>query len=1243
MVAFSSPSFRAASSDLTIAISPLGLVELADEEFEVHGPRLNRYAQAWAFYLGHHWSYTREAGEPQVTLNYVRAFSDYINNFLMGRGVTFHAPKETEAIVPRILKRVWENDNAKMQILWEIGNMGGVSGDAFIKIAYEDPFVDSVGRIQPGRVRIIPINSSYAFPEWHPHDRTRLMRFKMKYKFWGTSLEGTRQVFCLDDQTEFLTDAGWRKWDEVEDDERFLTINSDSKIIEWQEHSGVHVFDWEGDLTRWQGRGIDALSTPNHRWLTAHRNRDGYSEWESPGRFLTTDELRSGHRNKQIITGGGVPHCFATFPTFSDEFVELVGWAVTEGHYQKPPARTGVLIGQSETANPEKVERIRRLVKYFADQGATATEQTTHRKGKNAGARDFYFGRGIGEHLRRVAPDKRVTPEFLCALTYSQGELLYETMLDGDGHRHTRPGRNIEQEFFIQKDPGLMGDFQALAAMLGKRTALHPTGNRDDVFETVVYHTPYTTNRLLNVSDEHYSGIVWCPSVPNGTVLARRNGSVYWTGQTYTEIVTEQHIEEYINDELLDSRDNPLGVIPVVHIANVPVAGSPWGLADVSDIYSLNKEYNEKVTDISDIINYHCVDPETEVLTRSGWKRYYEVCVADEILALQPGTDEIVWQPIEALNVFDYSGPMVQWNNRVDALTTPNHRWLAQRKIGRTENMRYERQFVRTSVAQDGDPAAGDLREGSRIILGGGIPNHFPTEPKYSDEFVETVGWFITEGWFGKQGTSTRPIGILSQSETKNPRFVADIRRLQFYWKQLGMTFTEQVRRDNGVICWYLGADLTELILDTVPGKSLPPEFLVALTYSQAERLMTVLIDADGNRDSTRVTWYQDDARRIDGFQMLSGMLQGARTRASKNNRGNGVVDCYQTRTVEILSTVNSAKEVLNESGVVWCPTVAAGVWFARRNGYTYWTGNSAPVTIITGAKATQLEKGPKKVWGGLPKDASVFNLELGDNLSASLNYLDMLKRSMHELTGVPQGALGEMQSISNTSGVALALTYLPLMNKYALKKTQYSVGFERINEIILKQLAIKEPELFEYDELDGPPLQEGNLTKLSLDDPRTYKSFCHWEPPLPTDVLVKLNEVQGKMGLGLESKVGALRELGADDPHTKSQEIFDELRKDALDQGALDLIRAQIQVAIGTLTGGFGGEDTSGGGGGPEDTSIVSAGGSEVTNAGNPQESGPFQGTQIQASDEIQGIINELTTLAFGTKLAQRRNPENQ
>ena len=48
-IVFAPPSYRASGSDLTINISPLGLTELADEEFEVHGPRLSRYSNLWAW------------------------------------------------------------------------------------------------------------------------------------------------------------------------------------------------------------------------------------------------------------------------------------------------------------------------------------------------------------------------------------------------------------------------------------------------------------------------------------------------------------------------------------------------------------------------------------------------------------------------------------------------------------------------------------------------------------------------------------------------------------------------------------------------------------------------------------------------------------------------------------------------------------------------------------------------------------------------------------------------------------------------------------------------------------------------------------------------------------------------------------------------------------------------------------------------------------------------------------------
>ena len=200
---FWSPSYRASSSDLTVAISPLGLVELADEEFEVHGPRLNRYASAWAWYLGHHWSYRREMGESQFYMNYVRTMSDYITNFCFGKGIQFRCPEQNGAIIPSLLHQVWEMHNSKHYVLWEMGQLASVTGDCFVKVAYEEPYVDSVGLQHEGRIRIIPLNPAHCFPEYHPHDRDRLLRFKLKYRFWGTSPEGTRQVYTF---TEILSD-----------------------------------------------------------------------------------------------------------------------------------------------------------------------------------------------------------------------------------------------------------------------------------------------------------------------------------------------------------------------------------------------------------------------------------------------------------------------------------------------------------------------------------------------------------------------------------------------------------------------------------------------------------------------------------------------------------------------------------------------------------------------------------------------------------------------------------------------------------------------------------------------------------------------------------------------------------------------------------------------------------------------------------------------------------------------------
>jgi phosphoribosylamine-glycine ligase len=81
-------------------------------------------------------------------------------------------------------------------------------------------------------------------------------------------------------------------------------------------------------------------------------------------------------------------------------------------------------------------------------------------------------------------------------------------------------------------------------------------------------------------------------------------------------------------------------------------------------------------------LEWTCFDPETEILTRNGWKSYHEIKRGDETLAINPSTRELAWKRITGLIVRDYRGQMVHLgakNKRhagLDALVTPDHNLL---------------------------------------------------------------------------------------------------------------------------------------------------------------------------------------------------------------------------------------------------------------------------------------------------------------------------------------------------------------------------------------------------------------------------------------------------------------------------------------------------------------------------------------------------------------------------------------
>jgi hypothetical protein len=248
----------------------------------------------------------------------------------------------------------------------------------------------------------------------------------------------------------------------------------------------------------------------------------------------------------------------------------------------------------------------------------------------------------------------------------------------------------------------------------------------------------------------------------------------------------------------------------------------------------------------------------------------------------------------------------------------------------------------------------------------------------------------------------------------------------------------------------------------------------------------------------------------------------------------------------------------------------------------------------------------------------------------------------MHELMNIPETALGQVQGISNTSGVALAIQFQPLMNRWTQKTSVYGKGLERINELILLNLAVKEPETFQYNPDTDGPIGEDQLTALDPNDPLTYVTYAQFKSPLPLDRIVLLNELSQMMSMGLESKEGALRAMGEEFPQEKLAEIRAELVEDAQAEGALNLLKVQIQKQIIDLTGFMAGPD---GTATPIDPMMMGDGDELGDGQIGPQVGGKgvdpaVQQQNLQAESDVrQTLLND----AFGTKVPTRRTVDKE
>lgn len=220
---------------------------------------------------------------------------------------------------------------------------------------------------------------------------------------------------------------------------------------------------------------------------------------------------------------------------------------------------------------------------------------------------------------------------------------------------------------------------------------------------------------------------------------------------------------------------------------------------------------------------------------------------------------------------------------------------------------------------------------------------------------------------------------------------------------------------------------------------------------------------------------------------------------------------------------------------------------------------HATPTTVITGGTAKNLRRGLGNIWSGLPPEANVFNLALDFDMSSTSEFIAKLKVGMHELSDVPESALGKAQQISNTSAAALQITYQPLLQQADMKGITYGDGITEINYMLVKMTLIMDPEnkyLIEMEKL-VPDFEE----EIRIEPVFSYG--------FPQDKQADLN-----MGLSeINAKIGSRREIMQRLGKNNIPQLLEEIDEDYVKE---QMLQGEVQSAMMPQDDGSGGQNNS-------------------------------------------------------------------
>lgn len=393
----------------------------------------------------------------------------------------------------------------------------------------------------------------------------------MEYKPAKTAEDMTFERFekwllsttCFDDQTEILTNTGWKFFSELDKTELVATRNVDG-VFEWQKPTEYQEYFYEGEMIEFKNQSVDLLVTPDHRMLTTynHGKIRGISDYkiERAGDLVGKD----GHLMPATSVWNGKDLEYFVIPKTNYVHglrggrkeiikvpsikIKMEDWCAFLGLWLADGWVTGSKGGIMPPTVSKTINGTRKSVPYKI--GISQKEKSkTEKIWKMLNSLPFRWMRdknqfttcniSLWKYLFNLGNvyTKRIPREIL-ELSSKHLEILWDWYVLGDGYRRVEKTTRYVKDVAISVNHNLLGDFQELLQKIGydgtinKRKDSGYCINGRTGLTKPSYYISRRGNKHINLKAKPkiYTGKVYDCTVPNGTLYVRRNGRPAWTG-----------------------------------------------------------------------------------------------------------------------------------------------------------------------------------------------------------------------------------------------------------------------------------------------------------------------------------------------------------------------------------------------------------------------------------------------------------------------------------------------------------------------------------------------------------------------------------------------------------------------------------------------------------------------------------------------------------------------------------------